>query len=191
MLSRKQRPLTVVGRTGPDPAAPADPGASLAEQALAHADELYGLARHLCATTSDAEDIVQETYARALGGVARLTPGSNLRAWLFRILRNCFIDQARRKKIVLEIADDTVADRPTHEVWDTAALDQQRDVAAADLERALATLSVELRFIVLLDAQGFHEAEIADIARCAPGTVKSRLFRARARLRAALQEGLR
>ena len=131
MLSRKQRPLTVVGRTGPDPAAPADPGASLAEQALAHADELYGLARHLCATTSDAEDIVQETYARALGGVARLTPGSNLRAWLFRILRNCFIDQARRKKIVLEIADDTVADRPAHEVWDTAALDQLRYLAAA------------------------------------------------------------
>jgi RNA polymerase sigma-70 factor (ECF subfamily) len=189
MLSRKPRPLAVVGRS--DPAAPADPGASLAEQALAHVDELYGLARHLCASTSDAEDIVQETYARALGGVARLAPGSNLRAWLFRILRNCFIDQARRKKIVLEIADEGVADHPTHEVWDTAALDQLRYLAAADLERALATLSVELRFIVLLDAQGFHEAEIAEIARCAPGTVKSRLSRARARLRAVLQEGLR
>jgi RNA polymerase sigma-70 factor (ECF subfamily) len=180
MLSRKQRPLAVVAER-PDPAA------SLAEQALAHADELYGLARHLCATPSDAEDIVQETYVRALGGVARLTPDSNLRAWLFRILRNCFIDQARRKKVVLEIADDTVADRTAHEVWDTAALDQLRYLAAADLERALATLPVELRFIVLLDAQGFHEAEIADIARCAPGTVKSRLSRARARLRVALQ----
>jgi RNA polymerase sigma-70 factor (ECF subfamily) len=191
MLSRKPRPLAVVGRTDPAPATPADPGASLAEQALAHVDELHGLARHLCATPSDAEDLVQETYARALGGVARLAPGSNLRAWLFRILRNCFIDQARRKKIVLEIADDTVADRSAHEVWDTAALDQLRYLAAADLERALATLPVELRFIVLLDAQGFHEAEIADIARCAPGTVKSRLFRARARLRAALQEGHR
>jgi len=182
-LPRKPR-LAVVADRG-------EPGASLAEQALEHVDELYGLARHLCATASDAEDIVQETYARALGGVARLAADSNLRAWLFRILRNCFIDQARRKKIVLEIADDTVADRPTHEVWDTAALDQLRYLAAADLERALATLSVELRFIVLLDAQGFHEAEIAEIARCAPGTVKSRLFRARARLRAALQEGLR
>jgi RNA polymerase sigma-70 factor, ECF subfamily len=192
MLSRKPPPLAVVGRTDPaGPTAPADPGASLAEQALAHVDELYGLARHLCANPSDAEDIVQETYARALGGVSRLAAGSNLRAWLFRILRNCFIDQARRKKVVLEIADDTVADRPAHEVWDTASLDQLRYLAAADLERALATLSVEARFIVLLDAQGFHEAEIAEIARCAPGTVKSRLFRARARLRAALQEGLR
>jgi RNA polymerase sigma-70 factor (ECF subfamily) len=208
MLSRKQRPLAVVAGRGdragpadprgpgdpadpPDPAHPMQPATSLAEQALAYADELYGLARHLCASTSDAEDIVQETYARALGGVARLAPGSNLRAWLFRILRNCFIDQARRKKVVLEIADDTVGERTAHEVWDTAALDQLRYLAAADLERALATLPVELRFIVLLDAQGFHEAEIADIVRCAQGTVKSRLFRARARLRTVLQEGPR
>jgi RNA polymerase sigma-70 factor (ECF subfamily) len=193
MLSRKPRPLAVVAdRADPAvPATPAGPAASLAEQALAHADELYGLARHLCATTSDAEDIVQETYARALGGVARLAPGANLRAWLFRILRNCFIDQARRKKIVLEIADDAVGERSASEVWDTAALDQLRYLAAADLERALATLPIELRFIVLLDAQGFHEIEIAEIARCAPGTVKSRLFRARARLRAALQGSTR
>ena len=178
-LSRKPR-LAVVADRG-------EPGASLAEQALDHVDELYGLARHLCASASDAEDIVQETYARALGGVARLAPDSNLRAWLFRILRNCFIDQARRKKVVLEIADDTVGDRPANEVWDAAALDQLRYLAAADLERAIATLPVEMRFIVLLDAQGFSEAEIADIARCAQGTVKSRLSRARARLRAALQ----
>jgi len=180
MLSRKPRPLAVV-------ADGAEPAGSLAEQALAYVDELYGLARHLCATPSDAEDIVQETYARALGGVARLTPGSNLRAWLFRILRNCFIDQARRKKILLEISDDGVGERAGTEVWDTAALDQLRYLAAADLERALATLPHELRFIVLLDAQGFHEAEIAEIARCAPGTVKSRLSRARARLRDVLR----
>jgi RNA polymerase sigma-70 factor (ECF subfamily) len=119
--------------------------------------------------------------------VGRLAPDSNLRAWLFRILRNCFIDQARRKKIVLEISDDNVGERSANEVWDTAALDQLRYLAAADLERAIATLPIEQRFIVLLDAQGFNEAEIADIARCAPGTVKSRLSRARARLRAALR----
>ena len=179
-LSRKSRTLAVVADR-------VDPSPSLAEQVLEYADELYGLARHLCSSTSDAEDIVQEAYARAFGGIARLTPGSNLRAWLFRILRNCFIDQARRKKIVLEISDDSVGERSANEVWDAASLDQLRYLAAADLERALATLSHELRFIVLLDAQGFSEAEIADIARCAPGTVKSRLSRARARLRAVLQ----
>src|SRR5688572_3910405 len=183
LLSRKPRPFAVVAERSGD----GDDDRSLTEQALDHVDELYGLARHLCATPSDAEDIVQETYARALGGVARLTPESNLRAWLFRILRNCFIDQARRKKVVLEIADDHVGERLTGETWDAAALDQLRYLAAADLERALATLPIELRFIVLLDAQGFSEAEIAEIARCAPGTVKSRLSRARARLRAALQ----
>jgi RNA polymerase sigma-70 factor (ECF subfamily) len=181
-LPRKPRSLAVV-------ADQAEPAASLAEQALEHADALYGLARHLCSTTSDAEDIVQETYTRALGGVARLTPGANLRAWLFRILRNCFIDQARRKKIVLEISDDTVGERSANEVWDHAALDQLRNLAAVDLERALATLPHEQRLIVLCDAQGFSEAEIADIARCAPGTVKSRLSRARARLREVLHDG--
>jgi RNA polymerase sigma-70 factor (ECF subfamily) len=181
LLSRKPRLAVVADRDRGD-------GPTLAEQALDHVDELYGLARHLCASTSDAEDIVQETYARALGGVARLQPGSNLRAWLFRILRNCFIDQARRKKIVLEIADDTIGERTASEGWDTGSLDQLRYLAAADLERALITLPVELRFIVLLDAQGFSEAEVADIARCAPGTVKSRLSRARARLRTALRD---
>jgi len=180
--SRKPRTLAVVADR-------AEPDAPLAEQALEHADELYGLARHLCSTTSDAEDIVQETYVRALGGVTRLPPGANLRAWLFRILRNCFIDQARRKKIVLEICDDTVGERGATEGWDQVALEQLRYLAAADLERALATLPHELRFIVLLDAQGFSEAEVADIARCAPGTVKSRLSRARARLRAVLRGG--
>ncbi|HET7500487.1 MAG TPA: sigma-70 family RNA polymerase sigma factor [Kofleriaceae bacterium] len=200
--SRKPRPLAVVAdspgrgdrgdrgdRDDRDGGVPGTPAAPIAEQALAYVDELYGLARHLCSTPSDAEDIVQETFARALGGVARLTPGSNLRAWLFRILRNCFIDQARRKKIVLEISDDTVGDRSAHEVWDAQSLDQLRYLAAADLERALATLPHELRMIVLLDAQGFTEAEIADIARCAQGTVKSRLSRARARLRSVLHGG--
>ena len=154
LLKKLQRPSLAI-RTSPELAILA----ARPDGLYSDVGQLYGLARHLCATPSDAEDLVQETYARALGGVARLAQGSNLRAWLFRILRNCFIDQARRKKIVLEIADDTVADRSVHEVWDTAALDQLRYLAAADLERALATLSVELRFIVLLDAQGFSEAE--------------------------------
>ena len=172
---RKPR-LSVV----PEPAEP-----PLAEQALAHVDALYNLARHLCASPTDAEDLVQETYARALGGASRFA-GGNVRAWLFRILRNCFIDQARRKQVVLEIPDDAVGER--EELWDARALEQLRYLTASDIERAVAALPVELRFIVLLDAEGFSEAEIADIARCAAGTVKSRLSRARARLRAALEE---
>jgi RNA polymerase sigma-70 factor (ECF subfamily) len=159
---------------------------SLPERALAHVDELYGLARHLCGNTSDAEDLVQDTFARALGGAARFD-GSNLRAWLFRILRNCFIDRARRRNVVFEIPDDTI-DMKSNEPWDAAALDQLRYVTTAELARAIEALPIEFRFVTYLDLEGFSEAEIADIVRCAPGTVKSRLSRAKARLRSALKE---
>jgi RNA polymerase sigma-70 factor, ECF subfamily len=158
---------------------------SVAERALEHVDELYGLARHLCGNTGDAEDLVQDTYARALAG--RFEDGTNLRAWLFRILRNCFIDRARRRDVVLEIPDDTL-DTQAAEMWDGAALDQLRYLTGAEVMRAIAALPVEFRFVVYLDAVGFSEAEIADVLRCAAATVKSRLSRARTRLRAALKE---
>jgi RNA polymerase sigma-70 factor (ECF subfamily) len=160
---------------------------TLAERALEHVDELYSLARHLCGNTSDAEDLVQETYARALAGAARFEDGSNLRAWLFRILRNCFIDRARRRKIVLEIPDDNI-DVTAHDAWAPAALDQLRYLTQAEVTTAIAALPIEFRFVVLLDIEGFSEAETAEILRCAPGTVKSRLSRAKARLRTALKE---
>jgi RNA polymerase sigma-70 factor (ECF subfamily) len=164
-----------------------DQPASLAERALGHVDELFSLARHMCGNTSDAEDLVQDTYARALAGAGRFQDGSNLRAWLFRILRNCFIDQARRRKIVLEIPDDTI-DVTSHEPWDRAALDQLRYLSATEVTQAIAALPPEFRFAVLLDVEGFSEAETADILRCATGTVKSRLSRAKARLRVTLKE---
>src|SRR5258706_14325938 len=134
-LRGRPRPVAVV-RDAPEPPP------SLAERALAHVDELYGLARHLCGNTSDAEDLVQDTYARALAGAARFEEGSNLRAWLFRILRNCFIDQARRRKIVLEIPDDTIDVMP-QEQWDPAALDQLRYATATEVTQAIAALPIE------------------------------------------------
>jgi RNA polymerase sigma-70 factor (ECF subfamily) len=178
--SRGRRAQLAVVRDTPDPER------SLAERALDHVDELYGLARHLCGNTADAEDLVQEAYSRALAGAARFE-GANLRAWLFRILRNCFIDRARRRNIVLEIPDDTL-DARTSESWDAASLEQLRYLTASDIARAIEALPIEFRFVVYLDVEGFSEAEIADIVRCAPGTVKSRLSRARARLRASLKE---
>jgi RNA polymerase sigma-70 factor (ECF subfamily) len=180
MFSLRRRPLTVV-RDEPDPAPP------LVDRALEHLPALYGLAHHLCGNPSDAEDLVQDTYARALAGAVRFEDGTNLRAWLFRILRNCFIDRARRRNIVLEIPDDTI-DVTASEAWDPAALEQLRYLTAAEVERAIAALPIEFRMVVYLDLEGFSEAEIADIVRCAPGTVKSRLSRAKARLRAALKE---
>jgi RNA polymerase sigma-70 factor (ECF subfamily) len=158
---------------------------TFAERALEHVDELYGLARHLCGNTGDAEDLVQDTYARALAG--RFEDGTNLRAWLFRILRNCFIDRARRREIVLEIPDDAI-DAHVPAAWDAGALDQLRYLTAADIMRAIAALPIEFRFVVYLDVEGFSEAEMADILRCPAGTVKSRLSRAKAKLREALKE---
>jgi RNA polymerase sigma-70 factor, ECF subfamily len=178
---RGGHPQLAIVEDAPSPTRP------LAERALDHVDELYSLARHLCGNTSDAEDLVQDTYARALAGAARFEDGTNLRAWLFRILRNCFIDQARRRKIVIETPDDTL-DAVAHEPWDPAALDQLRYLTAAEVTRAIAALPIEFRFVVLLDVEGFSEAETADILRCPPGTVKSRLSRAKARLRDSLKE---
>jgi RNA polymerase sigma-70 factor (ECF subfamily) len=172
--SRRKPRLAVVS----EPEAPARP---LAERALEHVDELYGLARHLCGNPSDAEDLVQDTYARALA--ARFDENGHLRAWLFRILRNCFIDQARRRQVVLELPDDTL---DAH-VEEPVSLEQLRYLTSAELARAIATLPIELRFVLLLDVEGFTEAEVADIVRCAPGTVKSRLSRAKAKLREALR----
>jgi RNA polymerase sigma-70 factor (ECF subfamily) len=176
-LRGRRPPLAVVPETPPAQT-------TLAESALEYVDQLYSLAIHLTGNASDAEDLVQTTYARALAGAAQFREGSNVRAWLFRILRNGFIDHARRKKIVLEIPDDTLDTR----VAETASLEQLRFLTAAEVARAIASLPVEYRLVVLLDVEGFSEAEIADIASCAPGTVKSRLSRAKAKLRAALQE---
>jgi RNA polymerase sigma-70 factor (ECF subfamily) len=150
---------------------------SLATEALVHIDALFHVARHLTGDQHTAEDLVQETYARALAAESSFTRGTNLKAWLMRILRNAFIDQARRdgRGVVRGGLDEDVADGSAEPI--------RGDLAAADIEAALLELSADARAVILLDLEGLSEAELADAMDCAPGTIKSRLARARAALR--------
>jgi len=163
-------------------------------EALAYADGLYNLARYLTKNESDAEDLVQETYGRALKSAAQFTPGTNLKAWLFRILRNAFVSHYRRERHnPITGGLDTVTPRlPVPEDIgrrrDSVEIDRLRKAAAEDIQRALMALSEEARTVILLDLEGLSETETADVIGCAVGTVKSRLSRARAALRQTLRD---
>lgn len=166
---------------------------ALAAEALGHADALLRLARYLAESEADAEDLVQETYVHAFAALDRVDAGWNVEAWLFRILRNAFLSRRRRSgHDPTEGGLDTVApavDAPAggalrgdHE------LEAMRRLVGDDIEAALRALGEDARTVVLLDLEGFSEAEAAGILGCAPGTVKSRLSRARAALRERLAD---
>jgi|HubBroStandDraft_5_1064220.scaffolds.fasta_scaffold146276_2 RNA polymerase sigma-70 factor (ECF subfamily) len=173
----------------------ADPSrrAGLMREALAYADALHDFAYHLTANATEAEDLVQETYARALGAAEQFAAGSNLKAWLFRILQHLFIDNYRRERSRrteggLDTTDGEEAavregDPAQHEMEQG----QLKQVVGHEIEAALMRLTPDARLVVLLDLQGFSEAETAALLECAPGTVKSRLYRARATLRQLLR----
>jgi RNA polymerase sigma-70 factor, ECF subfamily len=169
-------------------------GSTLGCNALAYADALYNLAYYLARNEADAEDLVQETYRRAIQAADRFTPGTNLRAWLFRILRNTFISSYRRQRHSPTIGGlDTVASNeqaPGHEEWlrGDVELHRLRNVVGEEIQRALMLLSEEARTVILLDLEGLTEVEVAHVMECAVGTVKSRLARARAALRWQLKD---
>jgi RNA polymerase sigma-70 factor (ECF subfamily) len=172
-------------RVAPDPQLP--------RAALKHLDALFRLARHLTGRDEDAEDLVQDTYARALAGRIQFEPGSNLRAWLFRILRNAYIDsyrRARRSPVQTGLGDEEPPDAEagSEPLRGDRELQRLKGVVAEDIEAALATLSVDARTVILLDLEGMTEEELASVLGCAVGTVKSRLFRARAALRQRLSD---
>ena len=168
------------------------PGAALGREILVHADALYNFARYLAGNATDAEDLVQETYSRALGAAERFTPGTNLRAWLFRILRNTFISRYRRERHNPTVGGlDTVTPQvAVDETWlrDDIELDRLRKVVAEDIERALMRLSDDARAVVILDLEGLTEVDAAEVLGCPVGTVESRLSRARAALRTMLRD---
>jgi RNA polymerase sigma-70 factor, ECF subfamily len=168
--------------------------AALGREALAYVDGLHNLARYLTGNASEAEDLVQETYARALRAADQFTPGTNLKAWLFRILRNTFISDVRRRRAspVMGGLDTVIPSGQDigNETWlrDDPELDRLRGIVAAEIEAALLRLSEDARTVILLDLEGLSEVEVAQVMDCAVGTVKSRLARARATLRQHLKD---
>ena len=169
------------------------PGALLGHEGLAYASALYNVAYYLTRNAPDAEDLVQDTYVRAMRAATQFSRGTNLKAWLFCILRNTFLSLHRRRRFPLPIgglaALAGLTDRGHHERRrDDLELDRLRNVVREDIERALMTLSEPARTVVLLDFEGLTEAEVAQVVGCAVGTVKSRLARARAALRQQLRD---
>ena len=162
----------------------------LAVQALAHVDALYAFAWRLAREQALADDLVQETFARCLSHAGNFEEGTNLKAWLFRILRNLFFDVRRRDaRYVSDMGiDPGTSAAALVSLRGDPEIARLRKLVAAEIEAALSALTEEQRTVVLLDLEGFSEKEIADIAGCAAGTVKSRLARARAALREKLWE---
>jgi RNA polymerase sigma-70 factor (ECF subfamily) len=164
-----------------------------ATAALAHADVLYHLAFHLTCNRADAEDLVQETYARALRAWGSFAGGTDLRAWLLRILRNTFLDRQRRARNHVEeggFEDGAPGADGAGDTWlrGDREPEQLRSLVAADVAAALLELPEAARTLILLDLEGLTEAELAVVLGCAAGTVKSRLWRARCRLRERLAD---
>lgn len=152
-------------------------------------DQLYNYACWLAGDRADAEDLVQETYAKALKGFASFAEGTNLRAWMFRILRNAFLNSraglAAQKTGYLEDEEirpeDAMADEVTPEM--ILLRSESQDAVFAALE----SLPVSHREIILLcDVDEMSYREIAQVLGVPTGTVMSRLSRARASLRQAL-----
>jgi RNA polymerase sigma-70 factor (ECF subfamily) len=166
------------------------------EEALGFADQVYRVARRLVATREEAEDLVQETYARAFRSWRSYTPGTNMRAWLLRILTNLNVDRGRRVQRSpdlqpLEEGDYYLANRVA-QVAGEEVLDQERVVQRLSQDGvvdALAELPHEYRdTVVLVDIGEFSYAEAAQILDVPIGTVMSRLHRGRRRLKQLLAE---
>lgn len=169
-----------------------DRPAELVREALAYADALYGLARRLTGSPTDAEDLVQDTYARALGAWDSFTPGTNVRAWLYRILRNAHIDLLRRRRLDplggrLD-AEASAGPEFLDRLGPATEPDQLRHLRVSEIEAVLRSLPEDARTVILLDLEGLTETEVADVMTCSVGTVKSRLSRARATLRGRLPQ---
>ncbi len=166
------------------------------EEALALADQVYRVARRMVRTREEAEDLVQDTYARAFRSWQSYTPGTNLRAWLLRILTNLNLDRGRR---IQRRPDETPLDEGDYYLANRLAASAGEQLLEQDhvVERlsqdsivnALSSLPHDFRdVVVLVDIGEFSYADAAQILDVPIGTVMSRLHRGRKLLRQTLAE---
>jgi len=166
-----------------------DGDAEFAERTLACLDALHAFALSLCHERAVAEDLVQETYLRALRAARRPGPEEDARPWMFTILHNVWRNDRRRRATHPVAGDDAGLEAipaPAHE------LDRELDLAVLSgrLRAAILALPDVYREVVLLRyGQGFGYQRIAEVLDCPAGTVMSRLARARNQIRRALQDG--
>ena len=162
--------------------------------ALVFTSQLYGAALRYTKNTHDAQDLVQDTYAKAFTSFHQFEPGTNLKAWLYRILTTTFInnyrkDQRRPQISAGEVEDWQIADASSHtsDQGKSAEEEALEGIADKDVKEALSAMPEEFRIAVYLsDVEGFSYKEIAEITNVPTGTVMSRLHRGRKLLRTSL-----
>ena len=167
------------------------------EECVTHLDALYGVACRLTRNPSEAEDLVQDALVKAMRARHQFLVGTNLKAWLFRILTNTFINKYRRGGLERTLFEGPDAD-PLADGWVSAStMRQLRDpeqiallpIVEGEVGRALDALPTEFKLAVILcDVEEFSYEEIAEIMSCPIGTVMSRLHRGRKLLQRSLYE---
>jgi len=152
-------------------------------QLLEHVPQLRAFARGLAGNRDRADDLVQDTVARALGAAHRYQPGTNMRAWLFTILRNCHFSERRKARY----DGGSIDDLP--ERLQTTHGDQMISLELKEVRAMLQSIPVQYReALILVSAAGMSYDEAAAVCKCAVGTIKSRINRARNELMRLLDE---